>query len=115
MKDLIKYLIYEYAINVLFNQIKQNLFNTFNIKEFTEQYEQNPINGTQYKMLKFAHNGLIYQFYSVHVKGLSSNYIIFEFQSMMIFNPINDEEDIKEWGSDDSPIMMELDTLVESI
>ena len=115
MKDLIKYLIYEYAINVLFNQIKQNLFSAFNLKDFTEQYEQNPINGAQYKMLKFTHNGLIYNFYSVHVKRLSSKYITFEFQSMIVFNPINNDEYIKECGSDDSPIMLSLDALIESI
>lgn len=115
MKELFKHIIYEHAINVLFYHLKQNLFSRFNLIDFREQYEQNVKNGSQYKLLTFVYNGHVYQFHSVYVKKLTSKFIEFEFQKAMIFDTMDDSANVEIWDDDESPIVMELDFLVESV
>ena len=117
MKLLMKHIIYEYALSVLFENIKKNLFSRINIVDFQHQYEQDVNQGVTYKLLVFADGGYIYKFDNVHVTKLTDRYIYFEFESALVINMMVDEEEYyaELWDTDDSPVSMDLDTLVESV
>ena len=116
MKLLMKHIIYEYALSVFFENVKKNLFSRINIVDFHNQYEQTLTQGITYKLLVFVDGGYIYKFHNAHVTKLNGSHIYFEFESALVINIMGDDEDYAElWDSDNSPIIMDLDTLVEAV
>ena len=110
---LLKHLIYEHVIDVLFNQIKNNLFSRVNIKELYDQY---PKNKTSYNVMTFSVHGYIYQYHNATIRKLTSDAVMLDFESAIIYSTTNDEEDAKFIdGKVDGPRFMDLDTLVEII
>lgn len=117
MKLLMKHIIYEYALSVFFENVKNNLFSRINIVDFQNQYEKNINQGVSYKLLVFADAGYIYKFHNVHTNKLTGGHIYVEFESALVINIIGDDDDdyAELWDSDNSPIIMDLDTLVEAV
>ena len=113
---LLKHIIYEHAIEVLFNQIKKNLFSQVNIKNLYSQYEQNLENGSTYEIMTFSQNGYIYHYKEVSILKLTSDAILINFDAAVVYNVINDNEPAQIWdGYEHSPRYMDLDALVELI
>lgn len=111
MKELIKHIIYEHAINVFFDRVKSNLFS--NIKYVNElQGDEQITKGTAYQSLTFSEDGVIYHFYNVVVTSMHSTIIEFEFDTAVIIdNSITDSVG-EVWDSTNSPVVMSIDYLV---
>ena len=115
MKELLKYLIYEQAINVFFDTIRKNLFSRYQVVDFSAQYEQNISPHTSYRMLTFNMDGYIYQFHHVHITKLTNKHIEVHFQTALVFNSSDDSTEVEIWDEKESPMTMDLDSLVESV
>lgn len=111
MITLLKYLIYEHAISVFFQNITKNLFLSATIIEFDNQFNH----GTTYRQINFGIDGYLYQFMQVTVTRVSHTLITFEFNSAIICDVIDEDAVSTLWGVNESPITLELKFLIETI
>ena len=111
MKELLKHIIYEHAINVFFDRVKSNLFS--NIKFVNELHGDEQITkGTTYQSLTFSEDGILYHFYQVVVTSMRSTIIEFEFDTAVVIdNSITDSVG-EVWDATNSPVVMSIEYLV---
>ena len=115
MKDLLKYFIYEHALNVFFANVEKNLFSRLSIVKFREQYEQDVAHGVTYDQIVFAEDGFVYKFDMVHIIKLTSTHIYFEFESAFVIDVLSDDNYGEIWDKDESPFSMNIESLVETV